>query len=76
VKTIVRRYERSIPDLTKREREIVRWISLGKTSREIGEILDISARTVEWHTYRMMKKMRATSRMHIIMLLLANGVTL
>jgi two-component system response regulator NreC len=64
---------RSDVRLTPREREVLKWIALGKTSKEIGEILAISARTVEWHTHRLMGKLAANNRIHAVMIAVANG---
>jgi LuxR family quorum-sensing system transcriptional regulator SolR len=36
--------------LTTRERDVLRWTSEGKTSAEIGEILHMTERTVNFHT--------------------------
>jgi DNA-binding NarL/FixJ family response regulator len=43
--------------LSNREREILKLTAEGKTSREAGELLFISARTVEHHRARIMKKL-------------------
>ena len=43
--------------LTLREKEILQFVASGKTSREIGEILDISARTVDKHRQQLMEKL-------------------
>jgi DNA-binding CsgD family transcriptional regulator len=67
---------RSDARLTRREREVLKWIALGKTSKEIGDILAISGRTVEWHTHRAMKKLDANSRIHAVLIAMANGFTL
>ena len=37
------------PKLSKREIEILQWIAVGKTQRDVGAILAISDRTVEVH---------------------------
>jgi DNA-binding NarL/FixJ family response regulator len=42
--------------LTPRELEILRLVANGKTSRDIGTILSISARTVENHRHSIMQK--------------------
>jgi DNA-binding NarL/FixJ family response regulator len=42
--------------LSEREREILRYIALGKTHQQIGEILHISARTVDTHRNNIIKK--------------------
>lgn len=46
--------------LTDREIEILKAIAEGHSSREIGEMLFISARTVDTHRTNMMKKLKVT----------------
>lgn len=43
--------------LTEREREVLRLVALGKSSREIGIILGISRKTVEGHRANIMEKL-------------------
>ncbi len=43
--------------ITKREQEILNYISLGKTSQEIAEILNISLRTVQTHRSNIIQKL-------------------
>jgi DNA-binding NarL/FixJ family response regulator len=43
-----------IPDLTPRQREILRSLARGLLAKEIAAELDISRKTVEYHKYRMM----------------------
>jgi DNA-binding NarL/FixJ family response regulator len=43
--------------LTTREREIVKLIAEGKSSKEIGELLFISSRTVQHHRANIMRKL-------------------
>ena len=43
--------------LTAREREVLQWLSGGKTDRDIGCILGISPRTVQKHLQRMYEKL-------------------
>lgn len=45
----------SEPTLTVRQREILQLLAEGKTTKEIGAILGISARTVEAHKYDLMR---------------------
>ncbi|GLS26703.1 response regulator transcription factor [Marinibactrum halimedae] len=49
-------------NLTKREAEVLRWISQGKTNREIGQILDISPRTVNKHLEQVFEKIGVENR--------------
>jgi DNA-binding NarL/FixJ family response regulator len=49
--------ERDNPlELTLREKEVLQFVTVGKTSREIGDILNISPRTVDKHRQQLMEK--------------------
>jgi LuxR family quorum sensing-dependent transcriptional regulator len=48
--------------LTEREREVLRWTAVGKTSWEIGAILGISERTANWHLASAARKLNAPNR--------------
>jgi len=48
--------------LTSRESEVLRWLSCGKSNREIGEILDISPRTVNKHLEQIFVKLGVENR--------------
>ena len=48
--------------LTKRETEVLRWISLGKTNSEIGMILGSRPRTVQKHVERILRKLHVENR--------------
>lgn len=48
--------------LTPREKEILAFVALGLTNREIGERLVISAKTVEHHVSRILGKLNLRSR--------------
>jgi DNA-binding CsgD family transcriptional regulator len=64
-------YEVSEPlPLTSREREVVRLIGTGLTSRAVADRLCLSLRTVEGHVYRAMTKTGSTSREELIKLVL------
>ena len=47
--------------LTRREGEVARLLSLGKSSKEIGHFLTISVRTVETHRANIMRKLNVHS---------------
>jgi DNA-binding NarL/FixJ family response regulator len=47
--------------LTSRELEVAQLLSLGKSSKEIGEVLKITARTVDTHRANIMRKMNVHS---------------
>ncbi|HEY7739834.1 MAG TPA: XrtB/PEP-CTERM-associated transcriptional regulator EpsA [Steroidobacteraceae bacterium] len=48
--------------LTAREREILRWIYLGKSNAEIGAILRISPMTVKNHVQKILRKLDVVNR--------------
>lgn len=56
--------------LTKREREIAALVVSGKTSKQIGKLLDISPRTVEAHRVRLMKKLGVATATELVQRLL------
>jgi LuxR family quorum sensing-dependent transcriptional regulator len=52
--------------LTEREREVLAWAAEGKTAWEIGRILSVSTRTVEWHFAQACNKLGARNRVQAI----------
>jgi two-component system response regulator FixJ len=52
---------RRLKRLSKREAQILDQLQSGSNNREIGELLNISARTVEIHRSNMLRKLDATS---------------
>lgn len=48
--------------LTPREQDVLRWLSAGKTDRDIGAILQISPRTVHKHLQRIYEKLGVETR--------------
>ncbi len=50
------------PELTKREREVLCWTAAGKTSHEVGVILGISTRTINFHVAGALTKLDATNK--------------
>lgn len=59
--------------ITRREKECIRWASIGKTSWEISQILDISQRTVDFHLTNCIKKTNSTNRQHAIVKCILSG---
>jgi len=49
-------------DLTAREIEVLRWTADGKTSSEVGEIMRISERTVNFHVNSTLLKLGASNK--------------
>lgn len=50
------------PQLTDREREVLRWVAMGKTDWEIGEILKISEKTSYAHVRNCCRKLDTATR--------------
>jgi LuxR family quorum sensing-dependent transcriptional regulator len=50
------------PIVTNRQREVLTWVAAGKSAWEIGEILNISARTVEEHAQQVLQRLGAVNR--------------
>ena len=48
--------------LSKREGEVLRWLIVGKTGRDIGQILSISPKTVNFHVESIKRKYNVPSR--------------
>lgn len=48
--------------ITPREAEVLHWVALGKTNRDIGEILELSPRTVNKHLEHIFIKLNVETR--------------
>lgn len=48
--------------LTAREAEVLAYVSIGKTNKDVGEILKISPRTVQKHLQRIYAKLGVETR--------------
>jgi DNA-binding CsgD family transcriptional regulator len=55
--------------ITKRERQIVQHVCLGKTNKQIADELFISLQTVKDHTHRIYSKMGINSRMKLVQIM-------
>ena len=51
--------------LTKREREVAKWVAQGKSNREIAEKMSVTLKTVEANVTRILKKLNFESRVQI-----------
>jgi DNA-binding NarL/FixJ family response regulator len=60
--------------LTPRQREILQLLAEGRSAKEIGAILKVSARTVEFHKYQMMEKLRLHTNAELIHFALKHGI--
>jgi DNA-binding NarL/FixJ family response regulator len=52
--------------LSRREQEVLSHVLSGKTSREISELVGLSARTVEFHRANLMAKLGATNATELV----------
>ena len=59
-------------EITKREKEILKHITNGKTTKEISLSLSISPNTVENHRSSIMKKLSAKSTGHLVKIIIEN----
>ena len=69
--------ERAVPldKLTRREREIAPLIGQGMTSKQIGDRLSISHRTVEVHRARLMSKLGVRNAAELVSHLVVSSVS-
>ena len=56
----------ALRELTRREEEILRFIALGHSNKEIATRLDVSVKTVEVHKANAMRKLNMQSRIDIV----------
>jgi LuxR family transcriptional regulator, quorum-sensing system regulator CviR len=66
--------EKTLLELSAREKEVVRWVSHGKSNWDISMLLNISERTVKFHMDSIMKKLDAVNRSHAVAIALTSGV--
>lgn len=60
--------------LTAREREVVRLIAEGKSSKDVGEALDMSVKTVETHRANVMRKLQVHSVSELVRYAIRNEI--
>jgi DNA-binding NarL/FixJ family response regulator len=61
--------------LTSRQQQILRLLSQGYSAKEIGRMLDISPRTVEFHKYRIMEAHGLRRSVELIHFAIRQGLT-
>jgi two-component system response regulator NreC len=59
--------------LTDREAEVLRYIALGYSNKEIAEMMQVSAKTIEAHKANAMRKMDMHSRIDIVRFAIFQG---
>jgi len=68
------RVQDPVGSLTPRQREIVQLVAEGKTAKEIGAILGISARTVESHKYELMEALGLERSAELVQFAIKHGL--
>jgi DNA-binding NarL/FixJ family response regulator len=62
-------------NLSSRMREVLQLLAEGHSIKEIASILNISAKTVEYHKYRMMEELGAKTTADLIRFAVKNGLS-
>jgi DNA-binding NarL/FixJ family response regulator len=60
--------------LTRRQLEVLELLAVGKTAKEIADVLRVSTRTVEFHKYEMMRSLGIESSAGLIHFAIKQGI--
>lgn len=60
--------------VTAREGQVLQWIAAGKSDWEIGRILNISAKTVNYHVEKAKRKFGVPTRIQAVLAAMRNGM--
>jgi DNA-binding CsgD family transcriptional regulator len=60
-------------DLTPRETQILEWIATGKSDWQIGQILEISNKTVNYHAENLKRKYGVGTRIQMVVAAMRRG---
>ncbi|MDG0818175.1 response regulator transcription factor [Bdellovibrio svalbardensis] len=60
--------------LTSRELEVVKWVALGKTNKEVASLLDCSAETIKTHKANILRKLNISSSVEISVWAMKHGL--
>jgi len=60
--------------LTQRQREVLQLLAEGHSAKDIAVVLDISARTVEFHKYRIMDNLGITTVAELVQYAIRHGI--
>ena len=72
-----RRQEKTVGEgnrLTERQREVLQLLAEGKVMKEIGDILDVSTKTVAFHKYRIMEVLGAKNNAELVRYAIRNHI--
>jgi two-component system response regulator DegU len=73
ISSMGRAMETVIAPLTRRETQILNYVSEGNTNKQIADILGISEQTIKSHVSAILRKMNANDRAHAVALAIRNG---
>ncbi len=60
--------------LTPRQREVLQLVAEGHSAKQIASVLNISARTVEFHKYRIMEDLQLHSNAELVQYAIKHGI--
>lgn len=66
--------KRALTDLTPRQREVLQLVAEGKSTKDIAVLLNVSAKTVEFHKARLMEQLEVHSTAALIKFAIAEGL--
>jgi DNA-binding NarL/FixJ family response regulator len=69
------RADATVRSLTERQRQILRLVAAGYTAKEIGRMLHITSKTVEFHKGRMMRQLQLQSTVELARYALTHGLS-
>ena len=67
-------HQNSGHELTMRQREVLQLLAEGRSMKEVGAILNLTARTVAFHKYRMMEQLRLKTSAELVQFAVRQGV--
>lgn len=62
------------PQLSKRERQVLKYLANGRSNKEIAQVLYISEHTAKAHVRAIMTKLNADSRAEVIAIAIRHGL--
>jgi DNA-binding NarL/FixJ family response regulator len=65
---------KTVGKLTSRQREVLQLLAEGRTSKQIGDVLCVSPRTVEFHKYKMMQELGLHSTADLVRYAMKHGI--
>ena len=67
-------FDKTLPTLTKREKEVLSWVKEGKSTWDTGKLLAISEPTITFHLKNIYKKLEVANRPHAVAKAISYGL--